>query len=256
MHTLDDPMSDYAPDLAGLPALDGRVAVVTGGARGVGLGCTVGLASLGATVVMLGRDGRHLAQQAALLVARGLDVVGRVADVTRPDDLSAAALALGPLGEPDILVCSAGVMSDKTAKTVRTTAPEWERVMAVNLTGVFATVQTFAAPMLHRRSGRVIVLSACLGRMSGPGCAGGLAPYRISKAAVNALVKNFAAEAGDGRRGVSVDAVCPGHCRTDMGGPGAPRSPAQGADSVLWLAAREQLTPTGLLWEDRQIVPW
>ena len=101
----------------------------------------------------------------------------------------------------------------------------------------------------------MVNLSACLGRMSGPGTAGGLAPYRVSKAAVNALTKNLSAELGDGRRGVLVDAVCPGHCRTDMGGADAPRSAEQGADTVLWLASREP-GETGLLREDRAVVPW
>jgi len=71
--------------------------------------------------------------------------------------------------------------------------------------------------MVAARSGRVIALSACLGRFSGPGTSGGLAPYRVSKAAVNALIRNFAAETGWGARGVLVDAVCPNHCRTPMG---------------------------------------
>jgi NAD(P)-dependent dehydrogenase (short-subunit alcohol dehydrogenase family) len=89
-----------------------------------------------------------------------------------------------------------------------------------------------------------------------------LAPYRISKAALNAMVRNFAAEMQWGQRGVLVDAVCPGHCRTDMGGPDAPRSATQGAESVVWLADREdrdatgEVVATGLLWEDREIVPW
>ena len=90
----------------------------------------------------------------------------------------------------------------------------------------------------------------------------GLAPYRVSKAALNALVKNLAAETMQGRRGVLVDAMCPAHCRTDMGGPNAPRSAEEGADTIVWLATRE--TPagsaeqfvTGALWEDRQVIPW
>jgi len=88
--------------------------------------------------------------------------------------------------------------------------------------------------------------------------AGGLAPYRISKAAVNALTKNLAAELGSGTRGVLVDAMCPNHTRTDMGGPDAPRSPEEAADTIVWLATREHTseTQTGLLWEDRTIVPW
>jgi NAD(P)-dependent dehydrogenase (short-subunit alcohol dehydrogenase family) len=91
--------------------------------------------------------------------------------------------------------------------------------------------------------------------MSGPGTAGGLAPYRVSKAALNAMTKNLSAELGDGRRGVLVDAVCPGHCRTDMGGEAAPRSAAEGAATAVWLACRDE-GPTGLLWEDGDVVPW
>jgi NAD(P)-dependent dehydrogenase (short-subunit alcohol dehydrogenase family) len=116
--------------------------------------------------------------------------------------------------------------------------------------------------MVERRQGRVINVSACLGRMSGPGTAGGLAPYRISKAAVNALTKNLAYEMSHGKRGVFVDAMCPNHSRTDMGGPEAPRSAEEGAETIVWLATRDvvnadgQPVETGKLWEDRQIVPW
>jgi NAD(P)-dependent dehydrogenase (short-subunit alcohol dehydrogenase family) len=113
--------------------------------------------------------------------------------------------------------------------------------------------------MAEARTGRVIVYSACLGRMSGPGTHGGLAPYRISKAGVNALVKNLSYETGLGARGFLVDAICPGHCRTDMGGEDAPRSAQEGAETAIWLALREfdfEKDKTGLLWEDRQIVEW
>lgn len=225
-------------------------AVVTGGTRGIGLAVVTGLAQLGTTVVAVGRDAARTEQVAAELVAQGLDVVGAACDVADPLAVHALAARLGDLGQPDLLVCSAGVMGG--ARTVRTEPQEWERVLGTNLTGVYAATRSFGAPMLARRSGRIVVLSACLGRMSGPGTSGGLAPYRVSKAAVNALVKNLAAEA----RGVSVDAVCPGHCRTEMGGDDAPRSVEQGANTVLWLATREATAPTGLLWEDRQPVPW
>lgn len=167
----------------------------------------------------------------------------------------ALADALGPLGAVDVLVDAAGVMSERAAKTLRTSAQEWRRVLGTNLDGVFATTAAFVPGMVERRSARVVDLSACLGRMSVPGTSGGLAPYRVSKAAVNALTKDLSAELGDGRRGVLVDAVCPGHCRTDMGGPDAPRSAADGADTAVWLACRAE-GETGLLWEDRQIVPW
>ena len=111
--------------------------------------------------------------------------------------------------------------------------------MAVNLDGAFMTISTFVPGMVERRHGRVVTLSACLGRFSGPGTSGGLAPYRVSKAGLNALTRNLVAELGHGRRGVLVDATCPGHCRTDLGGPDAPRTAEQGAATAVWLASRD-----------------
>ncbi len=235
--------------------LDGRTALVTGGSRGIGLAVATGLARAGATVVLVARDALRLEKAVGDLVAEGLDVTGRAVDLADLAAVRELPAELGPLGQVDVLVNAAGVMSDRAAKTLRTTDEEWRRVLGANLDGAFATTAAFVPGMVERRSGRVVNLSACLGRMSGPGTAGGLAPYRVSKAALNALTKNLAAELGDGRRGVLVDAVCPGHCRTDMGGPDAPRSAEQGADTVLWLAQRDE-GPTGLLWEDRAVVPW
>ena len=236
-------------------ALDGRVALVTGGSRGIGLEVARGLGREGATVVVVGRDPDRLLAATDLLVGEGLDATAAAVDVADPAAVRALPARLGPLAVVDVLVCAAGVMSERTAKTLRTSDEEWRRVLSTNLDGVFASAAAFVPGMVERRWGRVVTLSACLGRMSGPGTDGGLAPYRVSKAAVNALTKNLAAELGGGRRGVLADAVCPGHCRTDMGGPDAPRSAADGADTAVWLACRAE-GETGLLWEDRQIVPW
>jgi len=249
----DRVLDDVAPD-----ALEGRVALVTGGSRGIGLAAAQGMARLGATVVLVGQDAGRAEAAAAALVAEGLDAVGRGCDVADPASVAALHDSLGPLADIDVLVLAAGVMSERTAKTLRTTPEEWRRVMGVNLDGVHHVVQAFAPGMAGRRDGRIVTVSACLGRMSGPGTAGGLSAYRVSKAAVNAYTKNLAAELGGGRRGVLVDATCPAHCRTDMGGPDAPRSAEQGAATAVWLAARPLLdgTETGVLWEDRDVVPW
>lgn len=237
--------------------LDGQVALVTGGSRGVGLAVARGLGALGATVVVVGRTTASAEAAAATLVDEDVDAVGFGCDVASASEVAALPARLGPLAAVDVLVCGAAVMSERTAKTLRTTEDEWRRVMSVDLDGVWRTTATFAPGMVERRRGRVVVLSACLGRMSGPGNAGGLAPYRIAKAGVNALVRNLAHEQGHGKRGVLVDATCPGHCRTDMGGPDAPRSAEQGADTAVWLASRtSEGAQTGLLWEDRQVVPW
>lgn len=230
-----------------------QVAVITGGTRGIGLAAAHGLGDAGVTVYLIGRDRDRADAAVRDLRNRGIDAHSDVCDVSNADDVDVLAARIP---SPDIVVASAGVMAERMTKTLRTTPEEWQRVMAANLDGVFHTLRCFTPGMVQRRSGRVIVVSACLGRSSGPGLEGGLVPYRVSKAGVNALVRSFAAETGMGSRGVAVDAMCPGHCRTDMGGPDAPRSAEEGADTIVWLATREPASPTGLLWEDRAPVPW
>ncbi len=235
-----------------------QVVVITGGSRGIGYAAGLQMAKLGATVVLIGRTESSARTAAQSLIDLGFDALGLGVDVSDAMHVG-QVISEHPLARnADILVNSAGVMSDKMAKTLRTAPEEWHRVMSINLDGTFNLISAIAPQMAERRSGRIINVSACLGRFTGPGLAGGLAPYRISKAAVNALTKNLAAELGNGTRGVLVDAMCPNHTRTDMGGPDAPRSPEEAADTIVWLATREHTpeTQTGLLWEDRQIVPW
>lgn len=242
--------------------MDGRVVLVTGGSRGIGLAAARDLGHRGATVVLVGRDTRRAESAASALRDEGIDAVGFGCDVGDPAQVGRLVEAMGSLAAVDVLVLSAGVMSSRMSKTLRTEPAEWSEVLRTNLDGAFLPISAFVPGMVERRDGRVIAVSACLGRFSGPGTSGGLAPYRVSKAALNALVKNLAAELMQGKRGVLVDAMCPNHCRTDMGGPDAPRSAEEGAETIVWLATRPaelvdgQPVATGLLWEDRQIVPW
>ncbi|MGN6243789.1 MAG: SDR family NAD(P)-dependent oxidoreductase [Motilibacteraceae bacterium] len=237
--------------------LTGRTALVTGGSRGIGFAAARGLARQGATVVLLARDAERLRESADRLQGEGLRAAAVACDVADPVAVRGLPEVLGELADVDVLVNCAGVMSDRMAKTLRCSDEEWRRVLATNLDGPFALCSTFVPGMVQRGWGRVVNVSACLGRFSGPGTNGGLAPYRVSKAGLNALTKNLAAELGQGRKGVLVDAMCPNHCATDMGGPQAPRTPEQGAETIVWLASRTgEGARTGLLWEDREEVTW
>ena len=234
--------------------------IVTGGSRGLGYVCAKEMRAAGHDVVVVARDKERL-----VAVAAELGCQYRAADL---EDLDAARDTFNEIltsfGTPEIVILAHGVMSAKMSKTLKTDSAEWRRVMAINLDSVFCALNVLAAPMAEARNGRVIVFSACLGRMSGPGNAGGLAPYRVSKAGVNALVRNLAHETGLGARGFLVDAVCPNHSRTDMGGPDAPLSAEEGARTAIWLATRafdvngssEQDKLTGVLWEEMKVVPW
>ncbi|MEI6120784.1 MAG: SDR family NAD(P)-dependent oxidoreductase [Actinomycetes bacterium] len=231
------------------------LAIVTGGSRGLGFETARALKAQGHKIVLVAKDLERLKLAAQELQcdygAVDLEDLDRTKDVFQE--------ILATFGSPQILVLAHGVMSEKMSKTLKTTTEEWRRVMAINLDSVFAAVNILGPSMAEARNGRIIIFSACLGRMSGPGNAGGLAPYRISKAGVNALVRNLAHETGHGTRGLLVDAVCPNHTRTDMGGPDAPLSVEEGADTAIWLATREfdpTTDKTGFLWEEREVIEW
>lgn len=251
-------MTSISHSLATSSGLTEKVVVISGGSRGIGFAAARELGALGATVILIGRSPQNLQSAVSALIDLGVDVDSICVDVSDFEQVfeNISQHSLAPQAE--ILINSAGVMSEKMAKTLRTSTQEWHRVIGTNLDGTFNLISAIGPQMAGRKSGRIINVSACLGRFSGPGLAGGLAPYRVSKTAVNALTKNLAAELGNGSRGVLVDAMCPNHTRTDMGGPDAPRSPEEAADTIVWLATREHNTETqtGFLWEDRNIVPW
>lgn len=245
------------------------LAIITGASRGLGFETAKALASQGFDLVLIAKDPDRLAGAATAISAvcdiKNTNISSIACDLEQPHLVRELIDSINKsLPTPQLLILAHGVMSEKMSKTLKTNDAEWRRVMAINLDSVFQLVNGIAPAMADARNGRVIIFSACLGRMSGPGNAGGLAPYRISKAGVNALVRNLAHETGLGARGFLVDAICPNHSRTDMGGADAPRSAEEGAATAVWLATRafdsagstDAQKITGVLWEDNQIVPW
>jgi NAD(P)-dependent dehydrogenase (short-subunit alcohol dehydrogenase family) len=244
------------------------IALITGGSRGLGFEVARGVARQGFDLVLIAKDSSNLSAAKEKLQSEFGNQIGITTHTVDLENQAATrdlATKLAATVTPSVFVMAHGVMSEKMSKTLKTTDQEWRRVMSINLDSVFILVNAIAPNMVEKRDGRIIVFSACLGRMSGPGNAGGLAPYRISKSGVNALVRNLAHETGLGARGILVDAMCPNHSRTDMGGPDAPRSAEEGAETAVWLATRkfdvnnksnEEESVTGVLWEDHKIVPW
>ena len=243
------------------------LAIITGGSRGLGLEVATALTLQGFDLALIAKDEQRLENAASIIreadrYHNGVStshISTFACDLEQPHLVRELIESINQsLVTPSVLVLAHGVMSEKMSKTLKTNDAEWRRVMAINLDSVFQLVNGIAPAMADARNGRVIIFSACLGRMSGPGNAGGLAPYRISKAGVNALVRNLAHETGLGARGFLVDATCPNHSRTDMGGPDAPRSAEEGAATAIWLATRpfDSGDVTGVLWEDQKIVEW
>lgn len=245
-----------------------KLAFITGGSRGLGFETARALHHQGYELILVARDPERLKRAEQELEAAHSNapkITTYTCDLEKEDEITdLIAQVKNSHHTPDVLILAHGVMSAKMSKTLKTDIHEWNRVMAINLDANFQLINGLVPAMVEARKGRVIIYSACLGRMSGPGNTGGLAPYRISKAGVNALVRNLAHETGLGSRGILVDAVCPNHSRTDMGGPDAPLSAEEGARTAIWLATRsfnphgvtDQEKTTGVLWEEKQVIPW
>src|SRR5581483_9057510 len=179
---------------------NGKTAIVTGGANGIGQATARVLAAGGATVWLLDLEHEKPAEAAAAFGARGY-----VADVTDRGSLEAAFAAAG---SPDIVVANAGV--GREAELDATSPELWNRILTINLTGVFYTLQTAAASMKPRRRGS-IVITASTNSYDGEAR---LAAYNASKAGVLGLLHTAANELGPYQ--IRVNAVCPGLIRTRL----------------------------------------
>jgi NAD(P)-dependent dehydrogenase (short-subunit alcohol dehydrogenase family) len=180
--------------------LRGKLAIVTGGANGIGFAVASLLAAEGASVGIF-----DLASERPEDAARRIGAKGFAADVTSRESLEAAFAAAGT---PDIVIANAGIA--KEADFCDHTAEDWQRILSVNLTGAFHTVQAAACRMKPRRSG-AIVLTASTNSYDGEAR---LAAYNASKAGLLGLVHTAANEFGPYQ--IRVNAVCPGLIRTRL----------------------------------------
>jgi NAD(P)-dependent dehydrogenase (short-subunit alcohol dehydrogenase family) len=191
--------------------LAGRVAVVTGGHRGLGKAFATALGEAGAAVALLARDPALAQNSLEILRGKGIRAGVFGADVTRRAEVDrAAGEIVDAFGSVDILVNNAGTCIHRPALEV--TDAEWQEVMDVNVTGVWNGCQAFGRRMAEQRRGVIVNIGSMSGQIVNrpqwqPG-------YNASKAAVHHLTKSLAAEWAP--LGVRVNAVAPGYVRTDM----------------------------------------
>ena len=232
---------------------DKKIAVVTGGNRGIGLEICRGLARAGVHVVVCSRD-LAAGEQAAQLVRQGVGTVDvRQLDVN--DETSANQLAerIGKeFGRLDILVNNAGILIDRVPRALDLDAGVLMQVLDTNVAGPLRLTRALAPMLRKSRAGRIVNMSSALGQV---GFAGSDRPaYRLSKLALNGLTRMLADEFAVDH--VKVNAATPGWVRTRMGGDTAPRSVEEGADTPVWLALLPDDGPTGGLFMDRTLQSW
>jgi len=232
--------------------LTGRVAIVTGANRGIGLEVCRVLGRHGARVVLAARDAEQGAEAATRLQTEGLDVVSRPLDVTRQDTIDALVEWLeAQHGKLDILVNNAGIMPNKK-NVLEAPMDDVEDMWQVNTLGPWRVSLALLPLMQRNRWGRIVNVSSEAGSMQQ--MTGVAAAYRVSKAALNAFTRCLAAQVR--MDGVLVNAVCPGWVRSDMGGPDAARSLEEGAASVMWAVTLDDDGPSGGYFQDGKPLPW
>ena len=230
-----------------------RVALVTGANRGLGLETSRQLLAKGLDVVLTGREDDAL--------ARALHRLGRDAeramtvrmDVTDVASIERAHQTIQKrFGAVDVLVNNAAVLLFEDEDVLSIPADGYQDTFDTNVFGVIDVCRVFAPAMARARYGRIVNVSSRAGQLATMST---YAPaYSMSKAALNAFTRILAQTYRDS--GVLVNAVDPGWVRTDMGGPSAPRSPGEGADTIVWLATLPDRGPTGGFFRDRRGIEW
>lgn len=189
--------------------LNGRVAIITGGAQGIGSAVAERFAAEGARVVITSRDGTKAEEAAEALKQNGGDARGLSAAIDDRD--SVKDLVDGVIeayGAIDVLVNNAATVRDTLL--MRMKQVDWDEVMQVNLGGVFICTQAVIRQMMRQRSGRIINLTSIVGLSGNPGQAN----YAASKAGIIGFTKSVAKEVGS--RGITVNAIAPGYIETAM----------------------------------------
>ncbi|HEX3581968.1 MAG TPA: SDR family NAD(P)-dependent oxidoreductase [Thermoanaerobaculia bacterium] len=225
------------------------IALVTGSSRGIGREVARELVAREYDVIVTARKAADAAQAAKEIGARYSHALD-TSDVSSIDALG--EYVAKEIGALDVLVNSAAVLLDEGESIANVDPAVFEETWRTNTLGPFLMTQRLVALLRKSGHGRVVNVSSGAGQLSSMSS---YAPsYSTSKAALNAITILFANALR--RDGILVNCVDPGWVRTDMGGRAAPRSVAEGADTIVWLATLPDKGPTGGFFHDRKPIAW
>ncbi|MCA1709177.1 MAG: SDR family NAD(P)-dependent oxidoreductase [Actinobacteria bacterium] len=229
-----------------------RIGLVTGANRGIGREIAHQLAARDIHVIVTARDADQAHQVAANIVELGYAASPARLDVAAPGAAGDVQQIIAKHGRIDVLVNNAGI-SDVDQRPSTADLALGAHVWQTNVVGAWRCAKAVIPGMRETGYGRIVNMSSTLGslhhmdRPTEPA-------YRISKAALNALTRVLAAELAG--TGILVNSASPGWVRTDLGGPNAPRTVQQGADTAVWLATLPSDGPTGGFFYEREPMEW
>lgn len=238
-----------------------RVALVTGANRGIGFEIVRQLAGKGLTVIIGARDKLKGMNAQKQLTEEGLDVHFTFIDVA---DTTSIMAAVGRIDDSfrrlDVLINNAGIMIDSGTSILELPMTLLQNTLKTNAFGPLLLSQSCVPIMKRHQYGRIVNISSTLGALTdivnpdshytefqSPA-------YRLSKTVLNGITALLAKELRDDN--ILVNAVCPGWVRTELGGPQAPVSPEQAAETPVWLATLADNGPTGGFFREQQPIPW
>ena len=231
-----------------------RIAIVTGANRGIGHEIARQLMKEEVFVIAGVRDASKCEATMASLKRVGDNAAAYPLDVNDTHNVRLfVEHVVKQHGAPSILVNNAGVFPESSAARVEDTPTSlWRHTFETNLFGAVRVCREVIPHMKKLRYGRIVNMSSGMGQMSQ--MTAGSPAYRVSKAALNALTITLAAELAG--TGILVNSMSPGWVKTDMGGPDAPRSAEEAADTAVWLSLLPSKGPTGQFFRDRNPIPW
>jgi NAD(P)-dependent dehydrogenase (short-subunit alcohol dehydrogenase family) len=222
-----------------------KTAVITGAYRGLGFEVARQLSAKGFHVVITARRARKGKAAAAKLENAAFVEL----DVTDPVSIGQAASQIAAV---DVLINNAAILIDGDEDITHISADRVLDTLETNAIGALRVSQAFIPQLSKSAGGRIVNVSSGGGQLDSDTT---WAPaYCISKAALNMVTRQLAAALKPA--GIAVNSVCPGWCRTEMGGSDADRSPEEGAAGIVWLAAEAPQEKTGLFWRDGQVISW